>query len=338
METIIPKNIIEGANNNSFFERGSGMEREAQNESGKFEGLEDFARLEKRLGGFTDEQRGILKERAAGWRDLVKEQYTEKAAFNANNVPWYIAGPANYPAARYNKRLEASERKFETFEEKKQRYIKNTLDMLKKATPAEVQVRIWAEGRQGYGEIIDAADPLAVEKMEAHIAHMERVHAQQVVFNAYIRKNGTAKGCPGIPEGSAEKIDAELARCPYRRHKFFFTDQDQANIRNKLKRLEILKKHRAIAEEEKAEGLKVGVLEKDGLRVENNHEAARVQLFFDGKPDDDTRGRLKANGFRWSPRFSAWQRQNTPNGMRVAKMLFDAWDGEKFRKLNVFAA
>ena len=29
METIIPKNLIEGANNNSFFDRGSGMEREA---------------------------------------------------------------------------------------------------------------------------------------------------------------------------------------------------------------------------------------------------------------------------------------------------------------------
>lgn len=127
MGTIIPKNLIEGANNNSFFNRGSGLERDAQNESGKFEGLEEFARLEKRLGGFTDEQRAILEERAAGWRDLVKEQYTEKAAFDANNVPWFIAGPAGFNGSRYNKRLEASERKFETFEEKKKRYIKNTV-------------------------------------------------------------------------------------------------------------------------------------------------------------------------------------------------------------------
>ena len=338
METIIPKNLIEGANNNSFFNRGSGLERDAQNESAYFESCDEIKKLYKILGSWTDEQAEILEERAAGWRDLVKEQYTEKASFNANNVPWFIAGPANYPAARYKKRLEASERKFETFEEKKQRYIKNTLEMLEKATPPEVQVRIWAEGRQGYGETIAADDPLAVEKMEAHISHMERVHAKQVVINAYIRKNGTAKGCPGISENAAERIDDELARFPYRRQKFFFTDQDQANIRNKQKRLEILKKHRAMAEEEKAEGLKLGTMEKEGLRLEENHDAARVQLFFDGKPDEETRNRLKDNGFRWSPRFSAWQRQNTPNGMRVAKMLFDAWDGEKFGKLNVFAA
>lgn len=334
METIIPKNLIEGANNNSFFDRGNGLERDAQNESNRFEGCEEIKRLEKHLGGFTDEQKAIIAERDASWRALVKDQYVTQASFNASNTPWFIAGPAGFNNARYQKRLDAAENKYKDFEEKKERFIKNTLDMLEKATPPEVQVRIWAEGRQGYGEAIAADDPLAVEKMEAHIAHMERVHAQQVVFNAYIRKNGTAKGCPGISENAAEKIDAELARCPYRRHKFFFTDQDQANIRNKQKRLEILKKHRALAEEEKAEGLKVGVLEKDGLRVENNHESARVQLFFDGKPDEDTRNRLKANGFRWSPRFSAWQRQNTPNGMAVAKMLFDAWDGEKFGQIN----
>lgn len=59
------------------------------------------------------------------------------------------------------------------------------------------------------------------------------------------------------------------------------------------------------------------------MRLENNHEAARVQLFFDGKPDEDTRTRLKACGFRWSPRFGAWQRQNTPNGLAVARQFFN---------------
>ena len=51
-KTIIPRNLIEGANNNSFFNRGSGLERDAQNESNRFEGCEEIKRLEKRLGGF----------------------------------------------------------------------------------------------------------------------------------------------------------------------------------------------------------------------------------------------------------------------------------------------
>lgn len=323
--TIIPRNLIEGANNNSFFNRGSGLERDAQNESNRFEGCEEIKRLEKRLGGFTDEQKAIIAERDASWRALVKEQYVTQANFNASNTPWFIAGPANFNNRRYQKRLDAAENKYKEFEGKKERFIKNTIDMLMKATPAEKQVEIWSKGRQGYGETIAADDPLAVEKMEAHIQNLKEIHEIELKANAWIRKHGTATGCVVLSERMIDRVNADLAQWPYRQHKYFFTDQNQANIRNKCKRLEELKKHRAIADEEKAEGLKLGTMEKEGLRLEENHEAARVQLFFDGKPDEQTRATLKANGFRWSPRFGAWQRQNTPNGLAIARRFFESY-------------
>lgn len=47
----------------------------------------------------------------------------------------------------------------------------------------------------------------------------------------------------------------------------------------------------------------------------------RLQLVFDGKPEDGTRERLKANGFRWSPKNGAWQRQLTDNARRALKAL-----------------
>ena len=118
-ETIIPKHLIEGANNNSFFDRGNGLERDAQNESNRFEGCEEIKRLEKRLGGFTDEQKAIIAERDASWRALVKEQYVTQANFNASNVPWFIAGPAKFNNSRYQKRLDAAENKYKEFEGKK---------------------------------------------------------------------------------------------------------------------------------------------------------------------------------------------------------------------------
>jgi hypothetical protein len=321
--TIIPRELIEGANNNSFFDRGSGLERDAQNESASFETCDELKRLEKIYGEFSDDQKAIVADRAASWRALVKEQYTAQASFQASNTPWFIAGPANYNSRRYNKRLDAAENKYKDFEEKKERFIKNTVDMLKKAATPEMQVKIWREGRQGYGETIAADDPLAVEKMEAHIANLKEIHEIELKANAWIRKNGKAAGCPVLSEKMQKEVDADLARFPYRVHKYFFTDQNQANIRNKCQRLEQLKKARAIVEEEKAEGLKLGTFEKEGLRMENNHEAARIQLFFDGKPDEETRARLKASGFRWSPRFGAWQRQNTPNGLAVARQFFN---------------
>ena len=51
----------------------------------------------------------------------------------------------------------------------------------------------------------------------------------------------------------------------------------------------------------------------DGGRVIKNYSEDRVQIVFDTKPRPDVISNLKHNGFRWSPRFSAWQHQLTNN-------------------------
>lgn len=43
-----------------------------------------------------------------------------------------------------------------------------------------------------------------------------------------------------------------------------------------------------------------------------------MQFFFDDKPDGKIRDELKANGFRWSPKASAWQRQLNSNAIYAA--------------------
>ena len=58
-----------------------------------------------------------------------------------------------------------------------------------------------------------------------------------------------------------------------------------------------------------------------GGRVEMNREDNRLQVFFDGKPDADTRAELKSSGFRWAPSVGAWQRQLTDNAIRAADRL-----------------
>ena len=47
--------------------------------------------------------------------------------------------------------------------------------------------------------------------------------------------------------------------------------------------------------------------EINGVRVVRNTEENRLQLFFKGKPDEETRSKLKHNGFRWSPFNGCWQ-------------------------------
>lgn len=58
------------------------------------------------------------------------------------------------------------------------------------------------------------------------------------------------------------------------------------------------------------------------VRVLQNTEDNRLQLFFDGKPEQGMIEKLKSRGFKWSPRNKAWQRQLTPNALNVLAYIF----------------
>ena len=59
----------------------------------------------------------------------------------------------------------------------------------------------------------------------------------------------------------------------------------------------------------------------DGGEIVRNAEENRLQILFDEIPDADTRDALKSNGFRWSPRNKAWQRQLTQNAEYAARRV-----------------
>jgi hypothetical protein len=61
--------------------------------------------------------------------------------------------------------------------------------------------------------------------------------------------------------------------------------------------------------------------ENEFFEVIQNEELNRLQLKFDGKPDDETRDVLKKNGFKWSPKNNTWQRQLTPNALYSLKFV-----------------
>lgn len=317
---IINEELVKRANDNSMFNRGTLLEKEAFSEANSFRSK--LEHVVKRIGGLNERQNEILLEREAGWRELVASQYNDRASFEANNVSWVVAGPANYNSKRYLKRLDAMENRFSDVEAKKSRYLKNTEDMLMKAMTDEEQVAYWRNGKNSHGEAIAADDPLAVEKMQAHIQYLQEEHDKHVKWNAVIRKEGKADNCDGMRDRMKNDVNETIARSQYRIHKFFWTDNEVADIRSKVMRLEKLKKAREQASQQEQDG-NAGDLQKDGLRVHNDFGLARVQLFFEGKPDDDTRAKLKAYGFRWSPRNSAWQRQNTANGLHMARKFFE---------------
>lgn len=63
--------------------------------------------------------------------------------------------------------------------------------------------------------------------------------------------------------------------------------------------------------------------EFDGGKVEMNVDDDRLQIFYDSKPDEATRQKLKSHGFKWAPSQGAWQRILTKNAVYAAKQVTD---------------
>ncbi len=62
-------------------------------------------------------------------------------------------------------------------------------------------------------------------------------------------------------------------------------------------------------------------IEHDGIKIVDNIENNRTQIFFDGKPDAETRKDLKGKGFRWARSLGAWQGHRSPRALWLAKEI-----------------
>ena len=133
--------------------------------------------------------------------------------------------------------------------------------------------------------------------------------------NAYYRKHKTLDGCPHLSAESIEKMKADMASQWHIEDKPYPTwalSNNSAEIRRVKERIKSLSQQREIGY--------VG-WEFEGGKVEANAEANRLQILFEEKPDAATREELKSNGFRWSPKAEAWQRQLTDNAYRSADYI-----------------
>lgn len=61
--------------------------------------------------------------------------------------------------------------------------------------------------------------------------------------------------------------------------------------------------------------------ETNGVKVVRNFQADRIQLFFNGKPEQEVIQALKQSAFKWSPSNGCWQRQLTQNAICATERL-----------------
>ncbi len=162
---------------------------------------------------------------------------------------------------------------------------------------------------------ISADDPDAIQKLEDKLKKLQELQERMRGTNAYYRKYKTLDGCPDLTPEQVEKLKANMPPVWHPGDKPFLPWQlsnNSAEIRRVKARIEKLTQQRTAGY--------VG-WEFDGGTVEANQEENRLQIFFDRKPEEDVRAALKANGFHWSPRAGAWQRQLNDNAIRAADWL-----------------
>ena len=234
--------------------------------------------------------------------DSLLDTYARKLAANMNHsfaidarVPSIlIAGGSNFPVRQKEKQNAARDSNMREWQ-----YIQGLLD------------KIRSTGMGG----IRQDDPQAIPKLEKKLAGLEKAQETMKAVNAYYRKHGTLDGCPHLSPENLEKLKVAMVSGWHYEKKPFQSwelSNNNAEIRRIRQRIDSLTRAK--------ETVYVG-WEFEGGHVEANREQSRLQVFFDGKPDADTRQQLKEHGFRWAPSVGAWQRLLNGNAYYAADRI-----------------
>lgn len=246
----------------------------------------DYAefRHQAERGGTLDK----LDEAFARYRAGYAGRYRAWLHSHSRCISWMITGPSKFPTRRALKWNAAADSR-----------MKALIDF------REVVRRIIIRDLRPDLRPIMAGDADAIERLAVKLAGMERGQTRMKRANAAIRKHAKsgavaqmlALGELGFsPTHAAELLKTDFAnRIGFANYEL---TNNNANIRRVRARLEQLERSHAQPVQE-AKG--------EGVRLEEDPPANRVRLFFDGRPDAETRERLKGCGFRWTPSLGAWQ-------------------------------
>lgn len=228
-------------------------------------------------------------------RDGYLSRYLAYLGAHSNVQSSMIAGPARFPVERNRKRSEAADKRAADATE----FLRKGIERLKKSARAPA----------------DQSPASEVERIRANLAERERAQKQMKAVNAALRKGDDA----ALRDlGLTDERIAQLKKPDFAGRTGFPSYEltnNNAEIRRLRQRLEQAEQRAGAAAEGPTERI-VG-----GVRIEEDAQANRIRLYFDGKPDEATRTALKASGFKWAPSVGAWQRQLTDSARAAAKRV-----------------
>jgi len=218
-----------------------------------------------------------------------------------------VTGPAKFNCQRNNKALDAYQNRFDEFHDWRNRF-KAAMERMKEAAKPEEQKQEEAWNRLKRDIASSAQTIHDIDTGKA------RGYSRALFVSSILNKVSTyaGKGEVEIVQKAVDFITDFNAQCKKPvitpRNRFFQLPEMARQARLKLQE---------IRERENRE------LKFEGGTLVWNYEADRLQILFDNIPDDQRRKELKSYGFKWSPRYQAWQRQLTQNAVYAVKRVLN---------------
>ncbi len=131
--------------------------------------------------------------------------------------------------------------------------------------------------------------------------------------NSNVIYNDDPNAIPKL-KNKLERLENQRESIKSREHETWELTNIGANIRETKLRIKRL---------EEQEKLVFPEVEFKGGKAIHNKEINRIQLLFEGKPDENIRNQLKHNGFHWSRKEGAWQREFNKRTIYVTNSLIE---------------
>lgn len=201
-----------------------------------------------------------------------------------------ITGPANFPVRRNEKANQAEHNRSIEFSEWRTKALKS---IAKKAAEAKPQSEKDAEMFDGWKQQVDRLfEGWLVDRFRSRLETVARAGKVELVQS--------------VLDYMAEQQIKRNSVVATKRHGVWKAAELAAKFRESLE---------SVKTAESTES------EINGVRVVQNKQADRIQLFFDGRPVPEMISKLKSAAFRWSPKNGCWQRQLTQNAIYATNRI-----------------
>jgi hypothetical protein len=174
--------------------------------------------------------------------------------------------------------------------------------------------------------VISSDDPSAVKLLKEKLIKLEKLNLRSKDLNAKLRKFKTLDNAKieinKLPNDNKDKnillklINNHFYALPPQRISAYYiqTSNNTVKIKNVKDRIKRLEKE-SLREYKEYELNEVKVIE--------NTEENRIQLFFEAIPEESMRTKLKGSGFKWSRFGGCWQRMLNNNSIWATKRVLE---------------